>query len=64
MPVDASRLYAKNVANLLLLMTKDGAVTPDFDDEVVAGTCLTHAGEVRHAPTARTARRGDRTASS
>jgi NAD(P) transhydrogenase subunit alpha len=52
MPVDASRLYAKNVANLLLLMTKDGAVVPDFDDEVVAGTCLTHAGEVRHAPTA------------
>jgi len=52
MPADASRLYAKNVANLLLLMTKDGAVTPDFDDEVVAGTCLTHAGEVRHAPTA------------
>jgi NAD(P) transhydrogenase subunit alpha len=52
MPVDASRLYAKNVANLLLLMTKDGAVTPDFDDEVVAGTCLTHAGEVRHGPTA------------
>jgi NAD(P) transhydrogenase subunit alpha len=52
MPVDASRLYAKNVANLLLLMTKDGAVTTDFDDEVVAGTCLTHAGEVRHAPTA------------
>jgi NAD(P) transhydrogenase subunit alpha len=52
MPVDASRLYAKNVANLLLLMTKDGAVVPDFDDEVVAGACLTHAGEVRHGPTA------------
>ena len=52
MPVDASRLYAKNVTNLLLLMTKDGLVIPDFDDEVVAGTCLTHGGEVRHAPTA------------
>jgi NAD(P) transhydrogenase subunit alpha len=52
MPVDASRLYAKNVTNLLLLMTKDGAVAPDLDDEVVAGACLTHAGEVRHAPTA------------
>jgi NAD(P) transhydrogenase subunit alpha len=52
MPVDASRLYAKNVTNLLLLMTKDGAVVPDFDDEVVAGSCLTHAGAVRHAPTA------------
>jgi NAD(P) transhydrogenase subunit alpha len=52
MPVDASRLYAKNVANLLLLMTEDGAVVPDFDDEVVAGSCLTHDGRVVHAPTA------------
>jgi NAD(P) transhydrogenase subunit alpha len=51
MPVDASRLYAKNVATLLLLMTADGQVRPDFDDEVVAGACLTHDGEVRHAPT-------------
>lgn len=52
MPADASRLYARNLANLLLLMTKDGEVVPDFGDEVVAGACLTHAGEVRHEPTA------------
>jgi NAD(P) transhydrogenase subunit alpha len=52
MPADASRLYAKNVVNLLLLMTKDGKVEPDFDDEVVAGACLTHDGTVRHEPTA------------
>ncbi len=52
MPADASRLYARNVANFLLLMTKDGEVIPDFDDEVVAGTCLTHDGVVVHAPTA------------
>jgi NAD(P) transhydrogenase subunit alpha len=52
MPVDASRLYARNVANLLLLMAKDGEVVPDFDDEVVAGACLTHDGVVRHEPTA------------
>jgi NAD(P) transhydrogenase subunit alpha len=51
MPVDASRLYAKNVANLLLLMTTDGQVRVDLDDEVVAGTCLTHDGTVRHEPT-------------
>ncbi|MFP5334134.1 MAG: Re/Si-specific NAD(P)(+) transhydrogenase subunit alpha [Actinomycetes bacterium] len=51
MPVDASRLYAKNVAAFLLLMTKDGVVAPDFEDEVVAGTCLTHDGQVRHEPT-------------
>ena len=52
MPADASRLYAKNVANLLALMTRNGVVAPDFDDEVVAETCLTHDGVVRHAATA------------
>lgn len=52
MPSDASRLYAKNVANLLALMTLDGEVAPDFDDEVIAGACLTRAGEVNHEPTA------------
>lgn len=52
MPYDASRLFSKNVSNLVTLMTVDGAVTPDFDDEVVAGAALTHAGEVRHEPTA------------
>lgn len=52
MPSDASRLYAKNVANLLALMTADGLVSPDFADGVIAGACLTHDGQVRHAPTA------------
>jgi NAD(P) transhydrogenase subunit alpha len=52
MPTDASRLYAKNVANLLALMTRDGTVLPDFDDDVIAGACLTHDGVVRHPPTA------------
>ena len=52
MPADASRLYAKNVVNLLLLMTKDGKVEPDLDDEVVVGSLLTHDGAVRHGPTA------------
>jgi NAD(P) transhydrogenase subunit alpha len=52
MPYDASRLYAKNAANLVALITHDGAIAPDFEDEVVAGACLTRDGEVRHAPTA------------
>jgi H+-translocating NAD(P) transhydrogenase subunit alpha len=52
MPADASRLYAKNVVNLLLLMASEGKVVPDFEDEVVAGACLTHDGVVRHQPTA------------
>ncbi len=52
MAYDASRLFAKNVANLLELMTKDKKVQPDFEDEVVAGACLTHDGQIRHEPTA------------
>jgi NAD(P) transhydrogenase subunit alpha len=47
MPVDASRLYARNVSDLLLLMTKEGEVVPDWDDEVVAGCWVTRDGSVR-----------------
>ncbi|MFR9777011.1 Re/Si-specific NAD(P)(+) transhydrogenase subunit alpha [Micromonospora sp. MS34] len=51
MPGQASQLYATNLTNLLLLMTEDGSVRPDLDDEIVAGCCVVHAGEVRHEPT-------------
>lgn len=44
----ASELYAKNILNLLTLIVKDGALTLDFEDEVIAGTVLTHAGEIRN----------------
>jgi H+-translocating NAD(P) transhydrogenase subunit alpha len=50
---DASRLYSKNVTNLLELMISDGELHLDLTDEVIAGSCLTHDGTVRHAPTAR-----------
>jgi NAD(P) transhydrogenase subunit alpha len=48
MPVHASRLYAANVTELLLLMTRDGVVAPDFSDEIVDSTCVTHGGTVHH----------------
>jgi proton-translocating NAD(P)+ transhydrogenase subunit alpha len=44
-PVHASSLYARNVANFLALLVKDGALAPDFDDEIVAGSCLLRAGD-------------------
>jgi NAD(P) transhydrogenase subunit alpha len=47
MAYDASRLYARNVANLLLLMTHDGQVGIDIDDEIIAGVVRTHDGSVR-----------------
>ncbi|MSO42334.1 MAG: Re/Si-specific NAD(P)(+) transhydrogenase subunit alpha [Solirubrobacterales bacterium] len=46
MPGNASALYAKNLANLLELLVSDGALKLDFEDEVVAGACLTHEGEI------------------
>ncbi len=57
MPAPASRLYAQNVVNLVTLMTRPGeagepaAFAPDFDDEIVAGSCVTHDGTIRHEPT-------------
>ena len=58
MPGPASRLYAQNIVNILTLMTAKaeedgGAATfaPDFDDEIVAGACVTHDGAIRHEPT-------------
>ncbi|MFC4819170.1 Re/Si-specific NAD(P)(+) transhydrogenase subunit alpha [Dokdonella ginsengisoli] len=50
-PVHASEMYARNLFNFLELSLKDGAVTLDWDDELIAKTCLTHAGEIRHEPT-------------
>jgi NAD(P) transhydrogenase subunit alpha len=62
MPEPASRLYAQNVVNILTLMTTagdkddEGAVgaasfTPDFEDEIVTGACVTHDGRILHQPT-------------
>lgn len=52
MPHDASALYARNVWALLQLLWKDGKVTVDAADEVIAGALLTHEGRVVHGPTA------------
>jgi NAD(P) transhydrogenase subunit alpha len=49
--VHASEMYAKNLLNFLTPMIQDGQLTPDWDDEVLTGSVLTHAGEIRHAPT-------------
>jgi NAD(P) transhydrogenase subunit alpha len=49
MPDHASQLYAKNVQNLLeLLVGEDGSLNLNFDDEIVAGACITHGGEIKN----------------
>jgi len=46
LPAHASALYARNVANLLTLMVNGGEFAPDWDDEIVAGCCVTREGQV------------------
>ena len=49
MPEHASQLYARNIAALLeLLVDDDGALHLDFEDEIVAGACVTRGGEIVH----------------
>ncbi len=64
LPGPASKLYAQNLVNLIQLMTvpatpgdpddpgspgSEAAFAPDFDDEIVTGSCVTHAGRIHHA---------------
>jgi NAD(P) transhydrogenase subunit alpha len=50
-PIHASELYAKNLYNFLELSVKDGALNLDWTDELIAKTCVTHAGEIKHEAT-------------
>jgi NAD(P) transhydrogenase subunit alpha len=45
----ASALYARNVQSLLeLLVDDEGALNLNFDDEIIAGACITRGGEIVH----------------
>jgi NAD(P) transhydrogenase subunit alpha len=45
----ASQLYARNIQALLGLMVSDtGELSLDFEDEVIAGACITRGGEIVH----------------
>ncbi len=49
---DASLVYSRNLVALLLNMFKEGNVFYDLEEEVTAGSLLTHDGAVKHEPTA------------
>jgi H+-translocating NAD(P) transhydrogenase subunit alpha len=49
---DASSLFARNLVALLALVQGKDGLKLDLADEIIAGALLTHAGEVRHQPTA------------
>jgi len=47
-PFHASQMFAKNIANFLLNMVKDGALSVDRADEIIAETLVTEGGAVVH----------------
>lgn len=49
MPSDASKVYGKNVLNFLqLIITKEGQINLNWEDDLVKGSCITHGGAVVH----------------
>ncbi len=54
MPRPASQLYAKNLENLLgLLVTEEGELNLDFEDDIVDAATIAHGGEIRNERAAR-----------
>jgi NAD(P) transhydrogenase subunit alpha len=60
----ASQLYARNVLSLLDLIVPKGeegtapAITLDFEDEIVAGACITRDGQILHEAAKATVEKG------
>jgi len=47
MPFDASKMFGNNLINFLKLMiTKEGGLNLNFDDDIVKGTCITHDNQI------------------
>ena len=47
LPMDASKMFGKNVVNFTkLIIGEEGMLNLNFDDDIVANTCVTHAKEV------------------
>ncbi|MBT3383224.1 MAG: Re/Si-specific NAD(P)(+) transhydrogenase subunit alpha [Prolixibacteraceae bacterium] len=46
-PLDASKMFGKNVFNFMkLIIGEEGALNLNFEDDIVKGTCITHAKEI------------------
>jgi H+-translocating NAD(P) transhydrogenase subunit alpha len=49
MPDHASQLYARNVQSLLeLMVSKEGTLELNWEDEILSGACITRDGEIVH----------------
>ncbi len=46
----ASQTYSRNLLNLVLTFTKEGAFALDFEDELIKATCVVKGSEVLYGP--------------
>jgi len=46
MPVDASRMFGKNVLNFLKLLLHNASLTINLEDDILLHTCICHQGEI------------------
>jgi NAD(P) transhydrogenase subunit alpha len=51
LPSDASKMFGKNVISFIKNMIKDGKPEVNLEDDIISGTCICHAGVMRHNPT-------------
>ncbi|SHO65013.1 Re/Si-specific NAD(P)(+) transhydrogenase subunit alpha [Algoriphagus zhangzhouensis] len=48
MPMDASKMYGKNMVNFLkLIISPEGDLNLNWDDDIVLNTCVTHQGQIQ-----------------
>jgi len=46
LPLDASQMYARNLTNLFLTLFPKGSASPNFEDEITRGCCITRDGQI------------------
>lgn len=47
-PTDASRMYARNLLELVNRLRSEGGIAVDLEDEIIGGSTIVHNGEVVH----------------
>ncbi|MEZ4686686.1 MAG: NAD(P) transhydrogenase subunit alpha, partial [Bacteroidia bacterium] len=45
-PLDASKMYGKNLINFFKESLQEGAISFDFENEILQGACILHQGEI------------------
>lgn len=45
-PLHASQLYSRNLTSFLSILTRDGQINLDFNDDIIGSACAVHQGQI------------------